>query len=185
MGTSGTYIPLLTGDARPHLTAKRTKSQRMQPHMDQCLSQFTSAATRQQSPLQPVKTTFILCTYLLETFITVFDVPISVGLSFSLFYPFQEVSILHDSGASSIVKSYVIGNRKDGTNLLFRKFRRQLIHGSLSKILSSLRKYMKKFDIVHCADYHFRRAIYGIGPYITDYPEQALIACIITGWCPW
>ena len=44
---------------------------------------------------------------------------------------------------------------------------------------------MKKFNIVCCADHHFRRAIYGIGPYITDYPEQALVACIVTGWCPW
>ncbi|KAF8151393.1 hypothetical protein B0H34DRAFT_664731, partial [Crassisporium funariophilum] len=26
--------------------------------------------------------------------------------------------------------------------------------------------------------------IYGIGPYIADYPEQALLACIVSGWCP-
>ena len=52
-------------------------------------------------------------------------------------------------------------------------------------MLGSVQKYMKKFDIVRCADHHFRRAIYGIGPYITDYPEQALVACIVTGWCPW
>ena len=24
----------------------------------------------------------------------------------------------------------------------------------------------------------------GVGPYIADYPEQALLACIVQGWCP-
>ncbi|KAJ6587732.1 hypothetical protein B0H10DRAFT_1831537, partial [Mycena sp. CBHHK59/15] len=32
-------------------------------------------------------------------------------------------------------------------------------------------------------DSHFPRAIYGLGPYITDYPEQALLACIVQNWC--
>ncbi|KAF7372688.1 hypothetical protein MVEN_00132200 [Mycena venus] len=35
-----------------------------------------------------------------------------------------------------------------------------------------------------CADGHFRRAIYGLGPYIADYPEQALLTCIVQGYCP-
>jgi hypothetical protein len=43
---------------------------------------------------------------------------------------------------------------------------------------------MTEPDIVRCADGHFRRVIYGIGPYIADYPEQALLACIVQGWCP-
>jgi hypothetical protein len=30
---------------------------------------------------------------------------------------------------------------------------------------------------------HFRRVIYRLGPYIADYPEQALLACIMQGWC--
>lgn len=38
--------------------------------------------------------------------------------------------------------------------------------------------------ITHCCDGHLRRVIYGIGPYIADYPEQALLACIVQGWCP-
>lgn len=65
----------------------------------------------------------------------------------------------------------------------FRKFRRQLFHTSLSRILQSLKPGMTKPEIVRCADGHFRRAIYGIGPYIADYPEQALLACIVQGWC--
>ena len=27
-------------------------------------------------------------------------------------------------------------------------------------------------EVVRCPDGHFRHAIYGIGPYIADYPEQ-------------
>ena len=38
-------------------------------------------------------------------------------------------------------------------------------------------------EVVKCSDGHFRRVIYGIGPYITDYPEQALLASIVQGWC--
>ncbi|KAH9972900.1 hypothetical protein BJV74DRAFT_799018 [Russula compacta] len=29
-----------------------------------------------------------------------------------------------------------------------------------------------------------KRIIYGVGPYIADYPEQALLACVFSGWCP-
>lgn len=39
-------------------------------------------------------------------------------------------------------------------------------------------------ETVLCADQHYRRVIYSLGPYIADYPEQALLACIVTGWCP-
>ncbi|KIM52381.1 hypothetical protein SCLCIDRAFT_32667 [Scleroderma citrinum Foug A] len=32
---------------------------------------------------------------------------------------------------------------------------------------------------------HFRCMVYGLGPYIVDYPEQVLLACVVQGWCPW
>ncbi|KIM76997.1 hypothetical protein PILCRDRAFT_12366 [Piloderma croceum F 1598] len=66
----------------------------------------------------------------------------------------------------------------------FRKFRRQLLHSSLAKMLECLKPFMTEPDIVRCTDGHFRRAIYGLGPYIADYPEQCLLACIVQGWCP-
>ena len=69
-------------------------------------------------------------------------------------------------------------------DVLFRKFRRQLIHSSLAKILESLKPGMTTPEIVRFPDGHFRRVIFGLGPYIADYPEQALIACIVQGWCP-
>lgn len=67
---------------------------------------------------------------------------------------------------------------------IFRRFRRQLFHSSLSKILSTLRPVMEKAEVVECPDGHYRRAIWGLGPYLGDYPEQVLLACVVQGWCP-
>jgi hypothetical protein len=38
-------------------------------------------------------------------------------------------------------------------------------------------------EVTLFADGHYRRAIYGLGPYIADYPEQVLLACVVQGWC--
>lgn len=38
-------------------------------------------------------------------------------------------------------------------------------------------------EVVRCSDNHFRRAIYSIGPYIADYPEQVLMASVVGNWC--
>ena len=43
---------------------------------------------------------------------------------------------------------------------------------------------MTKWDLVRCADNHFHRVVYRVGPYIANYPEQVLIAGIVNGWCP-
>ncbi|KAG1732804.1 hypothetical protein EDB19DRAFT_1896692 [Suillus lakei] len=66
----------------------------------------------------------------------------------------------------------------------FRKFRRQLFHSSLSRILQMLRPGMTKPEVARFGDGHFHRVIYGLGPYIADYEEQVLLACIVRGWCP-
>ncbi|KAH9008887.1 hypothetical protein EDB84DRAFT_1280891, partial [Lactarius hengduanensis] len=66
----------------------------------------------------------------------------------------------------------------------FRKFRRQLFHMSLAHILSSVRPAMTTPEVVRTPDGHFRRAVYSIGAYIEDYPEQVLLACTVYGWCP-
>ena len=50
---------------------------------------------------------------------------------------------------------------------------------SLSRILQVLKPYMTRWEVVRCNDRYYRRAIYGLGPYIADYEEQALLACII------
>ena len=92
--------------------------------------------------------------------------------------------------SSSTLPSYMsakitnLADREHSGSKLFRTFRRQLFHASLECILSSLRPFMTEPEVVRCADGHFRRIIYGLGPYIADYPEQALLACIVQGWCP-
>ena len=63
-------------------------------------------------------------------------------------------------------------------------FRRQLFHCSLARILQSLQPGMTTPEVVRCPDGHFRRVIYGIGPYIADYLEQSLVSAIVQGWCP-
>lgn len=67
---------------------------------------------------------------------------------------------------------------------MFRRFRRQLFHSSITAIFQSLRPAMSKPIIMKCADGHLRRVIFGFGPYIADYPEQVLLACVVQDWCP-
>jgi len=65
----------------------------------------------------------------------------------------------------------------------FRQFRRKLFHVSISHILQSLRPGEVTPEVFQCPDGHFRHVIWGIGPYIADYPEQVLLACIVRNWC--
>jgi hypothetical protein len=51
-------------------------------------------------------------------------------------------------------------------------------------MLESLKPGMTTPEVVRFPDGHFRKVIYGLGPYIADYPEQALLACTVQGWCP-
>jgi Plavaka transposase len=74
--------------------------------------------------------------------------------------------------------------KEDANDVKFRNFRRQLLHSSLARMLESFKQGMTTPEVVRCPDAHFRRAVYGIGPYIGDYPEQALLACIVQNWCP-
>ncbi|KAJ7933217.1 hypothetical protein B0H13DRAFT_2227419 [Mycena leptocephala] len=104
---------------------------------------------------------------------------VSVGTGNTKFYPFY-------GGGISLMAMLSIPKttRQWANSKEFRKFRRQLFHSSLRRILDSLLPYMTKWRVTRCADRHFRRAIYGLGPYIADYPEQALLACIVQGHCP-
>ncbi|KIK76510.1 hypothetical protein PAXRUDRAFT_169716 [Paxillus rubicundulus Ve08.2h10] len=39
-------------------------------------------------------------------------------------------------------------------------------------------------EVMCFGDGHFHHVIFGLGPYIANYEEQALLACIIQNWCP-
>ena len=66
----------------------------------------------------------------------------------------------------------------------FCKFCCQLLHSSLAKILETLKPGMMTLEIARFPDGNFRKVVFGLGPYIADYPKQALLACIVQGWCP-
>ncbi|KAF9548973.1 hypothetical protein CPC08DRAFT_715543 [Agrocybe pediades] len=66
----------------------------------------------------------------------------------------------------------------------FMKFCRQLYHQCLEVVFSPLRPYMEKTRVVKCPDGHFRRAVFSLGPYIADYPEQVLLCSVVSNWCP-
>ncbi|KDQ56151.1 hypothetical protein JAAARDRAFT_195354 [Jaapia argillacea MUCL 33604] len=66
----------------------------------------------------------------------------------------------------------------------FRIFKKQVYHTSLAQILSPLRPGMTIPEVMPCPDGHFRRAIFELGPFIADYPEQVYLAGIVQGWCP-
>ncbi|KAJ7441973.1 hypothetical protein B0H11DRAFT_2348854 [Mycena galericulata] len=74
--------------------------------------------------------------------------------------------------------------RKHRKTVPFQKFVRQMYHACLARVFEPLKAGMTTPEVVRCPDGHFRRAIYGLGPYIADYPEQVWLACIVQGWCP-
>jgi len=78
---------------------------------------------------------------------------------------------------------FSIAGQEAGDTVLFRNFKKQLFHTSLEYIFQRLQPYMTEPDIVKCADGHYQKVIYGLGPYIADYPEQVLLAGIVSGWC--
>ncbi|KAG2156780.1 uncharacterized protein EDB93DRAFT_1246971 [Suillus bovinus] len=77
----------------------------------------------------------------------------------------------------------VVGFLAIPKNAHFRKFKKQLLHSSLSQILRSFKTFMTVPEVVRFGDGHFRRVIYGLGPYIADYPEQVVLSCIVSNWC--
>ena len=114
-----------------------------------------------------------------------FDMPTAKVSLLSGFSLFQKVSIvLFIQFVLYLNLNMSLAERKYKDDDRFRMFRHQLFHSSLGAILEPLRPAMTTPDITRCPDRHFCRVIYGIGPYIADYPEQALLASIVNGWCP-
>lgn len=66
----------------------------------------------------------------------------------------------------------------------YRAFVKELYHTALAQILSPLWPGMTTPHVMHCPDGHFCRAVFELGPFIADYPEQVCLASIVSGWCP-
>ncbi|KAJ2925637.1 hypothetical protein H1R20_g11456, partial [Candolleomyces eurysporus] len=67
-------------------------------------------------------------------------------------------------------------DRKYDNDTAFRKFKRELYHSSISRILRPLRNGMVTPVVQRCPDGHFRRVIYELAAFIADYPEQVALA---------
>ncbi|KAI1783345.1 hypothetical protein LXA43DRAFT_903762 [Ganoderma leucocontextum] len=66
----------------------------------------------------------------------------------------------------------------------YRIFVKQLYHAAIAQILSPLEPGMTTPHVMRCPDGHLRRAVFELGPFIADYPEQVCLAGIVYGWCP-
>lgn len=84
----------------------------------------------------------------------------------------------------TIIDYLCLADHEHEDTLEFRKFRRQVFHTSLEVIYEPLRPGMTTPEVVQCPDGHYQKVIYGLGPFITDYPEQVTLAGIVSGWCP-
>ncbi|KAF7977691.1 hypothetical protein HWV62_2942 [Athelia sp. TMB] len=74
--------------------------------------------------------------------------------------------------------------RKHRDSRDYQRFTRQLYHSCLARLFQPLKAGMTVPEIVQCADGYSRRVIYGLGPYIADYPEQVWLASVVQNWCP-
>ena len=77
-----------------------------------------------------------------------------------------------------------IASKKHRKKAEFQTFCRQLYHTCLARVFAPLKDGMTTPEVVKCPDGHFCHAVYGLGPYIADYPEQVWLAAIVQGWCP-
>lgn len=99
-------------------------------------------------------------------------IPKSMYLTFVVLYDISEVITIQ------------LADRKHAGSTDFRRFCRQLFHSSIAAIFEKMQPAMSKPVVTQCADGHFRRVVYSFGPYIADYPEQVLLACVVQDWCP-
>ena len=78
---------------------------------------------------------------------------------------------------------FFLAEKEHASTVAFRVFRHKLFHTSISLMLKSLCHGETTAEVYRCPDQNYRRVIWGIGPYIADYPEQVLLACIVQDWC--
>ncbi|TFK58959.1 hypothetical protein BDN72DRAFT_873109 [Pluteus cervinus] len=117
---------------------------------------------------------------------------VSVGTGNTEYYPlYMSNGLIHNNvrrahrGGMTLIAFLAIpkADRDYADADEFRDFRRHIFHGSLREILQSLCAGMDQYELLRYGDGYYRRTIYTLGPYIADYPEQVLLACIVSGWC--
>ncbi|KAI6096718.1 hypothetical protein F5141DRAFT_1190959 [Pisolithus sp. B1] len=76
-----------------------------------------------------------------------------------------------------------LSTKKYSDDPIFQQFKKQLFHAAMSRILASLKPGMTTPQVLKCPNCHFHCIIFGLGPYIADYPKQVLLLGIIQNWC--
>ena len=100
------------------------------------------------------------------------------------FYQFPKVCRMFPAYDSEMIFDLLfLAKKEHASSVSFRVFRRKLFHTSISLILQSLHPGETTPEVYRCPDGHYQCVIWGIGPYIADYPEQVLLACIVQDWC--
>ncbi|KAG1908200.1 uncharacterized protein F5891DRAFT_1124059 [Suillus fuscotomentosus] len=90
---------------------------------------------------------------------------------------------LISSSLKLTLSSLYVAEKKNTDDARYHKFKKQLFHSLLSKIFSTLKPGMTMPEVTCCSDGHYWHILYGLGPYIADYEEQVVLACIVKDWC--
>ncbi|KAJ7673067.1 hypothetical protein DFH06DRAFT_1358827 [Mycena polygramma] len=83
----------------------------------------------------------------------------------------------HGNGVPPVAPDIALTTKRQRKTVAYQKFVRQMYHACLARVFEPLKAGMTTPEVVRCPDGHFRRVIYGLGPYIADYPEQVWLAC--------
>lgn len=78
----------------------------------------------------------------------------------------------------------LVAQQKHQSKPNFLKFCHQLYHVCLTKVFEPLKAGMTTPELIQCPNSHWHHAIYGLRPYIANYPEQVFLAGIVQNWCP-
>jgi hypothetical protein len=74
-------------------------------------------------------------------------------------------------------------SRAEQKRMEYQCFCRQLYHKCLELVFEPLKEWMTKTTIVKCPDGRLRCAVFSLGPYIADYPEQVWLTGVVLNWC--
>ena len=85
--------------------------------------------------------------------------------------------------SSNIEQILLLVGKAQRNDPRLQRFQRELYHACLEYVYSPLKPYMEKWKVVKCPDGMYRRAIFSIGPYIADYPEQVYLTGVVSRWC--
>ncbi|KAJ3571178.1 hypothetical protein NP233_g3927 [Leucocoprinus birnbaumii] len=115
---------------------------------------------------------------------------VSVATGQNNFYPVyaslgnisNEMQCAHEDGMTLIAFLAIPKTNKTHEQVLMSSDD-MLFHDSLSVILCSLKPFMETPKLTPCGHGYYHRILYGIGPYIADYPEQCLLTGVTNGWC--